>query len=78
MKLRVEGHTKCYANDGFSSTAYATCPRFTEVVRCCKAPAVVVGVAEGGAQGGRAVAGTGGATHKATWALAHLACLFLL
>jgi hypothetical protein len=38
------------------SAAYATCPRFTEAARRCEAPAAVVGVAGGGAQGGRAAA----------------------
>jgi hypothetical protein len=56
MNLRAEGHTRGSADDGFSSTAYATCPRFTEAARRCEAPAAVVGAAGGGAQGGRAAA----------------------
>jgi hypothetical protein len=56
MSLRAEGHTRGSADDGFSSTAYATCPRFIEAARCCEAPAAAVGVARGGAQGGGAAA----------------------
>jgi hypothetical protein len=50
------GHTRGSADDGFSNTAYATCPHFTEDVRRCEAATTVVGVARGGAQGGGAAA----------------------
>jgi hypothetical protein len=50
------GHTRGSADDGFSNTAYATCPHFIEDVRRCEAATTVVGVARGGAQGGGAAA----------------------